>query len=346
MANGKVLLKDIARETGFTVGTVSSVLRGRFLERRIPEATVRRIRSAARQLGYVPDIGARRLRSGAGTGPEWILAVGAPADRPSPEAAFLADLLRTFAAESGAAVSVTLETFSINALAEMPGLHDGERFNGMILTGIGPRDAVALETLRPSVELVLLDVRLAPYSAVLESPRSADLAVGHLLERGCRRMAGLLPRSAEVRTFLRWQGFREACRRAGVEDPEVVDCPDASEDSACQAVLQCFARPSSTPPDGLYCPAERQGVGALRACHEAGRAVPGELAVLGTGMEPLGNCLVPSLSTVGAPRENLCREAARLLIDHLTGRRQGPWHVEISPILHQRESTAADKREL
>lgn len=70
----RVPVRNIAEVAGFTIGTVSSVLNNRQVERRIPLATVEKIRGTAAQLGYLPDIGARRLRSGTGARPNIVIA--------------------------------------------------------------------------------------------------------------------------------------------------------------------------------------------------------------------------------------------------------------------------------
>jgi len=51
-------LKDIAERTGFSINTVSVVLRGRS---QLPEATRARILKVARELNYVPNAVARSL---------------------------------------------------------------------------------------------------------------------------------------------------------------------------------------------------------------------------------------------------------------------------------------------
>jgi LacI family transcriptional regulator, galactose operon repressor len=58
-----VTIRDIARETGLSVATISVVLNQVPKSRRIPTATQQRIREAAKKLGYFPNLIARSLRS-------------------------------------------------------------------------------------------------------------------------------------------------------------------------------------------------------------------------------------------------------------------------------------------
>ena len=59
----KVRLKDIARETRYSLSTVAKVLSGSAEETRISPETTSKIMSTAQRLGYVPNLMARKLRS-------------------------------------------------------------------------------------------------------------------------------------------------------------------------------------------------------------------------------------------------------------------------------------------
>ena len=56
-------MHTIAAHVGISAAAVSTVLANRHVERRLAPATVERIRQAVRELGYVPNVAARRLRA-------------------------------------------------------------------------------------------------------------------------------------------------------------------------------------------------------------------------------------------------------------------------------------------
>ena len=56
-------LKEIAAKTGFSLSTVSLVLRGEGSNRSIPMETQNLIYEAAKELNYRPNLSARKLRS-------------------------------------------------------------------------------------------------------------------------------------------------------------------------------------------------------------------------------------------------------------------------------------------
>src|SRR5688500_14885466 len=61
--NRPVTVHTIAQHVGVSAAAVSTVLSNRHEERRLASATVERIRQAVRELGYVPNVAARRLRA-------------------------------------------------------------------------------------------------------------------------------------------------------------------------------------------------------------------------------------------------------------------------------------------
>jgi DNA-binding LacI/PurR family transcriptional regulator len=59
----KVTLKEIAGKLNLSYSTVSAVMRGRSEELHISPATATRVRKAADELGYKPNLAARALRN-------------------------------------------------------------------------------------------------------------------------------------------------------------------------------------------------------------------------------------------------------------------------------------------
>ena len=60
---GNKQITEIANQLGLSPGTVSVVLNGRGDKGRISKATQKRVKDAAREMGYQPNIYARRLRN-------------------------------------------------------------------------------------------------------------------------------------------------------------------------------------------------------------------------------------------------------------------------------------------
>ena len=55
-------LADVAKLANVSVSTASIILRGKGPERSIPSQTCERVKQAASQLGYIPNLSARQVR--------------------------------------------------------------------------------------------------------------------------------------------------------------------------------------------------------------------------------------------------------------------------------------------
>lgn len=77
--------------------------------------------------------------------------------------------------------------------------------------------------------------------------------------------------------------------------------------------------------DGVVAANDNMAAGALRVLRDAGRSVPGDVAVIGFDDLPIAMYTDPLLTTVHQPVQALGREAARMLIELLDGARPEPF---------------------
>jgi len=138
-----VRMEDIAREVGVSRVTVSVVLNNRGEELRISKRVQDEVWKAARRLGYRPNVLARRLRSAEPSMLFIALATARQAPLTILSSVYTgADL---FASKSQVPIQLTVESFSQGQLENLPGLLDGLRFNGAIISNSAPEDEVFLE---------------------------------------------------------------------------------------------------------------------------------------------------------------------------------------------------------
>lgn len=69
----------------------------------------------------------------------------------------------------------------------------------------------------------------------------------------------------------------------------------------------------------LYCISDLTAIGAYKAIAEAGKRIPEDISVLGFDGISLGQFLVPSLTSVKQPREELIHSCVKLLSDAIDG---------------------------
>jgi LacI family transcriptional regulator len=158
------------------------------------------------------------------------------------------------------------------------------------------------------------DPRFGFGSVVVDDESGAFEATSYLIDRGHRRIAHLAgdPRYASARA--RRAGYERALASAGRPlDPALV----AVESWATLAVDAALERLGALvePPTALFAANDSLAFRAVELSRAAGRRVPEDLAVVGFDDIALAREMVPPLTTVQIPLNEVGRLAARQLLD-------------------------------
>ena len=95
----------------------------------------------------------------------------------------------------------------------------------------------------------------------------------------------------------------------------------------------------------LFAVNDPAAIGAMKAAWDLGRRTPEDLAIVGAGDIAHGDMLRVPLTTVSWSREDLGREAARLILDQIEAHPDGPFkRVVVPPALRIRASCGASMR--
>ena len=92
--------------------------------------------------------------------------------------------------------------------------------------------------------------------------------------------------------------------------------------------------------DAVFAASDLMAAGALSALAEAGRRVPGDVAVVGYDDSPVARSTNPPLTSVHQPIEEMGREAARLLVGAADGTNRARRRVILATDLVKRASSA------
>jgi LacI family transcriptional regulator len=333
-ARRRVTVRSIADAAGVSIAAVSSVLNNRQVERRIAPATVQKIREASARLGYLPNIAARRLRSGAGARSNLVIALVSTFEAPITLVNhFIFALRRAFSEERSRlnhlGFSVMIEMYPAGRLAELPGLLSGDHFNAAILMNTTAEDDQFLGRSHLPYPVVLVNRVVPGYAAVLEEA-SAGSRAAELLLRGRRRSLAVIRGSPPTQiTQMRTDRFLRGAVELGARAPAEIVAPGLSELSGYEAMAQHLARGGEL--DGLYAVSDGLALGAYRALKERGRSIPGDVAVIGTGDYEIGPLFDPPLSSIGVSREEVAEAVVEVLVRQL-GRKSRPDETKVVPV--------------
>ncbi len=302
-------IKDVAQLAGVSTATVSRVFSGK---PPVSQETQAKVRQAARQLGYEPNLLGSALRMAR---THKLLAVAPSLEDPFCERA--AQGIQWKAASLGYDVlfgithhSPALEQKCIDQLRSR--LWDGAVF----LSFEGePSSLVRLAREFPVVQCLT-------YLEGLDIPVAAPdyaLAAAHAVETLCglgHRRVALLSEGGPGPEALKRHGYRQALEQAGIlPDPALSVEGAVDYDSARRITRELLHL--SFPPTAILCGSDVTALAALEQAREMGLAA--DVSICGFGGTELCLHSDPPLSTVSLPLERAGQIAAELLCRRIEG---------------------------
>jgi len=304
-------MKDIARDLGVSVVTVSKVLRN---HSDISKETRLRVLQRMKELDYRPNLAARALV----TGRTYTMGLVVP------------DLVHPFFSEVAKGLSRALRkkgySLLISSSEEDPEL-ERQEIDNLLARQV---EAVIIASAQWTVETFRqIEEQRTPYVLIdrqfeglkanfvgVDDEAVGDLATEHLIGAGCARIAHI--RGPEVSTAIgRLAGYRRALERHGLTPREgyviagrsADDAGDASGYEAMRKLLALEPRP-----DGVFCYNDPVAMGAMQATLEAGLRIPEDVAVIGCGNVHYAGLLRVPLSSVDQSSATIGEKAARLAL--------------------------------
>ncbi|WP_143527946.1 LacI family DNA-binding transcriptional regulator [Rubrobacter xylanophilus] len=305
---GRVTLRDVAREAGVSIKTVSRVVNG---EREVNPETAARVSEVLSRLRYRPNELARSLKGRRSRTIGLMIA-----DISNPFYSGCAKAVEEVARERGYAVILCASAEDAQTEREYVDLLIQRRVEGLLLVPAADGHEYLRQEQTAGLAVVALDRPIAglPTDAVIVQNRAGTRrAVQHLIEHGHRRIAFVGAGRELYTTRKRLEGYREALREAGLEELVRLEAPDAP--SAAGRMRELLAL--NTPPTAVFAANNLITLGALQALEQAGARVPEDVALVGFDDFALAAVLRPRLTLVRQPADELGRRAARLLIDRL-----------------------------
>ena len=323
-------LKTIAEHLDLSPATVSFVLNNA-PNRSIPEKTRERVREAARHFGYRPSHIARSLQ-GKRT---QTIGIMLPELGDGYHSQVLSGAADVFIRE-GYFFFTVHHRHRKDLVADYPGLLRARGAEGLLMIDTHlecepplPSVSVAAHRAVPNVATVILDHELA-----------AELALKHLYGLGHRRIAYMRGPLCSSDSLTRWRSTLHVARELGLEvSPDLTILLHEDTHSpqlsypATQELLQ--RRKDFT---AVLCFNDVSAIGAVRALHDAGLRVPGDISVMGFDDIAAAEFYTPSLTTIRQPLCEIGNVAATLLLKKIAGEKVSAT-TRIHPELILREST-------
>jgi DNA-binding LacI/PurR family transcriptional regulator len=324
-------IRDVAAVAGVSYQTVSRVING---HPSVRASTRELVQAAIEDLGFRPNRAARALAGG----PAQSVTVLTPNTTLYGYQAALQGIEEA-ARAAGFAVGVRVvesarpvEVADAVTRAIEPG-------GSLIVIAYDQAGTMALEAVPPDIPMAAMvetpseeQGRDRPW-VWLDDRKAARQATRYLLSLG-HQTVHYLAIPSSTRTSQRQAGWHAALEETGAPVPVPLQCGWAPR-SGYEAGQVLAADPQVT---AVLCGNDDLALGVMRALHEAGRAIPGDVSVVGFDDTPASEFLTPPLTTMRMDFAELGRACFALLLAALGQKDARPHERRPEPELIIRDS--------
>lgn len=309
-----VTIKDIARRAGVSPSVVSRALNNKY---GVKESTKQLIKAIAREMNYYPNAAARRLV----TRKSGMIGV-MMADISEPFYAQIIKGMEYVASQTGYTLLFSNSYDNIGKTNVLQKMIVTENVDGLVIVGSNRQDTsftgILMEKKIPFV-LIERNLQNEQVNCIwIDNKKAAYCATKLLLEKGHKIIAHIAGNMQNQVTLERLAGYKEALKEAGVSAPErwVFPANYLCEDGyrAMQEILRVL--PDCT---GVFAGNDSMAYGALQAIHEAGFAVPKDIALVGFDDLEFSAFTNPPLTTIRQPRYEMGKKSMEILTQILNG---------------------------
>lgn len=331
-------IKDVAKLAQVSATTVSLILNGKSEERRISPATREKVLAAMNELGYQPNLSARRLRANDAKKP--TIAFYWPIDY---RTNILASFLNSFqnrVKELDFECELVIQTYENDHLEANAEPIIRNSYNAVIIGATTEKDMEFLNTLDPQMPVVLINRMADKFSSVcINTEETGMLAARLFRQKGYTEAAILASARPYMATGLRTQAFIKACSQLGIRvDQDWILLDQGTISGGVQAAKN-YCR-LYNPPKAIFCDSDAIAIGAVYTFNQHNIRMPEDVELLSIGMlDPESTeYTVPSISIIIMPNNKVMASAVDIVKEAIQTSNLAPVHIDISPEVIMRES--------
>lgn len=317
-------IKDVAKEAGVSIATVSRVLNDIDV---VNEETKKKVQEAIKKLGYRPNIVARSLK----TQRTRTIGIIVPdiSSQIYPEivrgAEDVANIYKYNVMLCNSDCDGEKEKEYLKVLSEK--MVDGVLYMSSFL------DDETLDLINElNIKTILVETTNkdnALPSVTIDNVAGAYEATKHLLEKGRKNIAFIgISQSDKNAWGMRYEGYEKALNEAGISvNPELCYFNNLKIKSGKVGVEQILS--SGINVDGIVCASDEIAMGAINTLRANGKDVPTDVSVIGFNGIEMARNFYPSITTIEQPMYDMGSVAMRMLIKLLNNQEIENPHFEL-----------------
>jgi len=337
--NKRVTIKDIAREAGVSICTVSHVINKTHY---VSPALTDRVNKAIEKHNYRMDFSASSLRKKVSK----MIGVIIP-NSSSQFFALLTKYIENFSREIGYHVVICNSDYNTDIEIEHIEALITRNIDGIIMIPVSEdikcyRNIFELDTPFVFVERKLEGTNCN--SVMSFSQDSIAQVIDHLVSLGHKKIAYIGREKDLLHHKIRFNSFADSMKRHNLELKEEYIIyganyrfKDGYEDMS--KLLDVKDQPTA-----VLVFNDVLAIGAIQAIKDRGYKVPGDFSIVGFDNIEIGNYIEPSLTSITTMKEQISKVAFDLLINKINNKNIRKKHVFIKTEVVMRKSTGAAKK--
>ena len=340
MKKKRATIKDVARELGVSIATISRALsKDQKVSALVTEETRKRVLQKAAELNYTPN----------------LLALGFVTGKTNTLGLLTHHISREMSADQTAHIMTAAKRHDYEIVVGMPTdrfpraeddqIKDIKKLlsrgvDGLLIDarGIVGESEVIMHAVGELVPVVTFHYPLPNLSGVvLNNITSFCEATEHLIRLGHERI-GFIGTNWETNNLGsdKGKGYLLAMQKHGLT-PQHISGKTASLEPAYQ-----LGKKLGNQFTALVCRSDYTAIGVCHGLRESGLRVPEDVAVVGYGNIEVGAYMTPALTTLATPREAIAQAAIELMLEQLEGQ-ETPRQITLETPLIVRESCGANR---
>lgn len=325
----KVTIKDIAKEAGVSISTVSNALNGVPV---VKPKTRKYILEVADRLHYVPDLNGRNLKAKATK----VLGLFTTSLK-GPYFAALVDIMFRECVKHGYELNIFV---TWNEKSAITGIL-GKRVDGSVIISSAVDDEGAKRILEMDTPAVFLDREISGNrvsSILFDSYKDGVTVADFLLKKGLRKFAVLQGVKGNYDAIERFRGFRDRLlKNEIIVDPDYILEGGFDREKAHQAVIEMLDKGLPVP-EAVFATNDLSAFGCMGALKDRGYKIPEDVLVVGVDDIEMCQWYTPKLTTIHTGYEKQGSLAVKKLVKMINGEENGDI-IKLHGKLIEREST-------
>jgi len=336
----KVSIRDIGKELGISITTVSFILNGKAKEKRISEALTKKVLEFVKEVNFKPNMMAQGLR----TGKSKIICLMVEDISNNLLFAQVARLIEEEAHNKGYRIIYCSTDNKKEKAIELIQLFRDRSIDGYIITPPEGIEDEVQSLLDEGIPIVLIDRNLPQLTCnhvVIDNLNSTHEAISHLISNGFKNIAFITLNSDQTQMADRLRGYEKAVNEHGLQSyVKKVDFHEGDDHNISEIVG--FLRDNNAI-DAVFFSTNYIGVWGLQAIKLLNLRIPDDIAVISFDDHDLFKFYTPSITVVAQPIPNISDHVIRLMLNALEEKDEAIHEIVLPAKLVVRESSAAKK---